>query len=444
MSLVDPLLRRAALRVLRSALFAVALSLPLIASAQEPDGDISDEERRALEEALGKDAEEAAKTQARPGTGDAQGPTSGVSAGGARTGAGGLVGALQSMNPDLSFVADVALAWFSAEAPLAGGAHDPARTGFTLQQLELSVGQAVDPYFRFDANLVFSQFGVEIEEAYATTLALPHRTQLRIGQFLTRFGRINGTHPHAWHFVDQPFAITRVFGGESNRGLGVEGSWLAPLPWYVEVVGSVTDAGGGATARSFMGGGVFRVTSPLDFQFTGAVKQFFPLGDDVSLLWGLSAANGPNVSGPGNRTDVWGTDLYLKYRPISRAADSTVVSLQAEALYRRRQVPRDVLEDVSGYAQLFYGFDHRWGVAARYELGTPSRGRDGGIARDPLDPEWTGARHRAAANVTMWPTEFSRVRLQGNLDRSTWREKPEWSVALNFEFSVGAHGAHAF
>ena len=55
----------------------------------------------------------------------------------------------------------------------------------------------VDPYFRFDSNLVFSQFGVEIEEAYATTLDLPANLQVRAGQFLTRFGRINATHPHA-------------------------------------------------------------------------------------------------------------------------------------------------------------------------------------------------------------------------------------------------------
>jgi hypothetical protein len=404
---------------------SAAAQAPPVEAPDEPAPEVTEEEKRALEEALGKDA--AAARELAPPL-----PASGV----------GRV--LQSMNPDLSFVADVALAYFSVADPLEGGAHDPARTGFNLQQLEMAVGQAVDPYFRFDAFLVFSQFGVEVEEAYATTLSLPHRTQLRLGQFLTRFGRLNATHPHAWHFVDQPFALTRVFGGESNRGLGAEGSWLAPLPWYLELVGSVTEAGGAATARSFLGGGTYRLTSPLDFQFTTAVKQFFPFGDDVSLLWGLSAANGPNPTGAGNRTDVFGTDLYVKYRPITVAGDQTVVSLQSEVLYRRRQLPRALLTDLSGYAQLFYGAHHRWGVAARYELGTPSLGQDGRVADDPLDPEWRRARQRVAANVTVWPTEFSRARLQGSVDLPGWREGPEWSVALNFEFSVGAHGAHAF
>ena len=410
---------------------------PGLASAQVEEApgtpEVTEEELRALEEALGQDA------AAREASGEG---APGAPAEAAPPSAAGRI--LQSLNPDLSFVADFALAYFSVKEPLQGGAHDPSRTGFTLQQLELTVGQAVDPYFRFDGSLVFTQFGVEIEEAYATTLSLPFRTQLRVGQFLTRFGRLNATHPHAWHFVDQPFALTRVFGGEANRGVGVEGSWLLPLPWYVEALGSVTDAGGGATARSFLGAGDATVTSPLDFQFTGAVKQFFPFGDDLSLLWGLSAANGPNATGFRNRTDVFGTDLYLKYRPISVAADETVPALQAEALYRRRQVPRDVLTDLTGYAQLVYGWAHRYALAGRYEWGTPAHGTDGRVAADPLDPAWTKPRHRAALSATWWPTEFSRLRLQGNADRPQWRDGWEWGVILNAEFSVGAHGAHAF
>lgn len=156
----------------------------------------------------------------------------------------------------------------------------------------------MDPYFRFDANIVFELFEVEIEEVYATTLDLPALLQVRAGQFLTRFGRINSTHLHSWDFVDQPFAIGRIFGPEGNRGLGVELSWLAPLPWYVELVGSVTEASGEATAGSF-GSSDLGVDSPLDFQYTGAIKQFWPLRGDTSLAIGLSAATAPNATGRG-------------------------------------------------------------------------------------------------------------------------------------------------
>ncbi len=284
---------------------------------------------------------------------------------------------------------------------------------------------------------------MEVEEAYATTTNLPANLQVRAGQFLTRFGRINPTHPHAWDFVDQPFAIGRVFGSEGNRGLGTELSWLTPLPWYVEVLGSVTDASGEGSARSFLGNDTSGVTSPFDFQFTGAVKQFFPLSDDLSLLWGLSGANGPNPTGYHNRTDVYGTDVYLKYRPLS-GGSFTTIALQAEVLYRRRQVPQDVLSDVSGYGQLSWRFAQRWAAAARYELGTPARNMDGGLAVDPLDSEWTDDRQRISANVTFWPTEFSRLRLQGATDLVGWRDRPDYSAFLTLEVVMGAHGAHSF
>lgn len=350
---------------------------------------------------------------------------------------GGVLGALQAMMPDLAFVLDVALAGFSTDAHLQTGGHDPTANGFNLQQLELSASSKVDVYFQLDANIVFSQFGVEVEEAYVTTLDLPAHLQIRAGQFLTRFGRINATHPHAWDFVDQPFAIGRVFGGEGNRGLGLEVSWLTPLPWFAEVLASTTMAGGEGTARSFYGAEDLGVRSPLDLQATVALEQFFPLSDDLSLLLGLSGATGPNASGRDNRTDVFGVDAYLRFRPVTYQS-SLVVTLQSEWLYRRRQVPRALLEDLTGYAQALVRFAERWAVAGRFELGTPAS------APDPLDPEWTSTRHRTALALTFWPTEFSRLRLQGSLDVPTWRDEPVWAVFLAGEFVIGAHGAHAF
>ena len=61
------------------------------------------------------------------------------------------------MNPNISFIADVAFAWFSVDEPLMVGGHDPHASGFMLQQLELAVGASVDPFFRFDGNIVFSR-----------------------------------------------------------------------------------------------------------------------------------------------------------------------------------------------------------------------------------------------------------------------------------------------
>lgn len=340
------------------------------------------------------------------------------------------------MNPNISLILDVAAAAFSDPNPLQLGGHDPRRNGFNLQQVELAMNSAVDPFFRFDSNIVFSQFGVEIEEAYATTLDLPLDLQARAGQFLTRFGRVNATHVHAWEFVDQPIVIGKFMGAEGNRGLGAEVSWLSPLPWYGELVGSLTDASGGATARSFFGNQSPWVASPLDLQATAAFKQFFPFGPDWSLAWGLSGATGPNPTGRANRSDILGTDLYLKWRPLSGGSFNEV-GWTTEALARRRQVPGKLLVDYGGFSSVVWRFGQQWATGARYEAVT-------GVPEDYLDPDWFGNRQRVSANLTYWPTEFSRLRWQVSMDRPAWRPEPIYGMFLSLETVIGAHGAHHF
>jgi hypothetical protein len=342
----------------------------------------------------------------------------------------------QSMNPDISLILDGAAAYFSDANPLQSGGHDPRKNGFNLQQLELSLNSYVDPYFMFNSNIVFAQFGVEIEEAYGTTTALPLNLQARAGQFLTRFGRLNASHPHTWEFVDQPFILGKFMGGEGNRGLGAEVSWLTPLPWYTEWIGSLTEAQGQATARSFYGATDLGVKSPLDLQATTSLQQFFPLARDVSLNWGLSAASGPNPSGRANRSELFGTDLYLRYRPLE-AGSFTIVTWTTELMGRRRQVPGDLLFDYGGYSSLFWKIDQVWGTAARYEYGS-------GLANDPLDPDWTRERQRVTVDLTFWPTEFQRWRLQQSVDLPGWRPAPVYATMLTYEFVTGAHGAHKF
>jgi hypothetical protein len=347
--------------------------------------------------------------------------------------------AVQSLNPDLSLITDVALAWHGGGPTLEQGGHDAAENGFNLQALELSINHTVDPYLRFDSNIVIGKDGVEIEEAYGTTLALPYKLQARAGQFFTRFGRLNATHPHAWDFVDQPFALTRVFGGDGNRGLGLELSWLTPLPWYAELVVSATDSRGASTNRSFHGADTAEPGSPADFEWLATLSQFWELGPNLSLMWGLSSATASNAQG--GRTEVTGTDVYLKYRPITRQSD-TIVSLQSEWLWRHRGVSGGSLDDVNGYAQVFWRFARRWGVAGRWEAGgAPSV--SGGLVSDTLDPEWIGLRQRAAGSLTFWPTEFSRLRLQAWGDFAAWQDA-SYGAALSIEYVVGAHGAHKF
>ena len=410
---------------------AIVVLLPLGANAQPPESEqpaLSPEEQAEIERALAGDQAERSET-----TGGAAD----------RSVASRVNAAIQSLNPDIAIITDVALAAFSDDQPLQTGAHDPVANGFNLQQVELSVGSAVDPYFRVDGNIVFSQFGVEIEEMYGTTLALPGGLQARGGQFLTRFGRLNPTHPHGWDFVDQPFQHGRYFGAEGNRGLGLELSWLTPLPWYVQVIGSAQNADGECCARSFYGAQNLGIDTPLDFMSMLSVVQFFELGPNWSLLWHISGLSGPNPTGRRNRSAIYGTSLYIKYRPITYGSYTTV-ALQAEWMLRRRQVPEDALTDYGGYAYLTWRFAKNWDTGLRFELGSPAKNGDGATRMDLLDPEWVDYRYRYTAQLTYRPTEFSRFRAQLSLDDPRWLADPIAAAFLAYEFSIGAHPAHPF
>jgi hypothetical protein len=387
----------------------------------------SAEDQAALQAALQADAASNSTTSSSPSATPAQGGST----------------AVQSLNPDISAIADIAAAYFSQPNNLENGDHDPKLPGFNLQQFELSFQSSVDPYFRFDSHLVFKLDSVELEEAYATTTDLPGGLQVRAGEFLTLFGRINSTHPHTWDFVDQPFAISRIFGGDGNRGLGAELSWLTPLPWYVELVGSMTDATGADNARSFLGMNERQVRDLADFEYVTAIKQFFALSDDWSLSWGLSGAFGPNGQSLGSHTEVYGTDVYLKWRPITYQSYQTV-ALHSEWMFRHRVELGATLQDVDGFAALLWRFAMRWTVAARYEYGSPAYDSEWHETQDSLDPKWTEGRQRIAAATTFFPSEFSRLRLQGSVDLPDWRPQPIWAVFLAFEVAIGAHGAHPF
>jgi hypothetical protein len=99
-----------------------------------------------------------------------------------------------------------------------------------------------------------------------------------------------------------------------------------------------------------------------------------------------------------------------------------------------------VLSDSGLYTQLVWRFAERWATGARYDFVS-------GVPRGEFltaDLDWTKARHRGAADLTFYPTEFSRLRLQGSADVPTWLKSPIYAAFLSMEVAVGAHGAHAF
>ncbi|MDB6035743.1 MAG: hypothetical protein JWM16_6081 [Verrucomicrobiales bacterium] len=348
--------------------------------------------------------------------------------------------------------------------------HDPRQNGFTVQNLELTLDGKVDPYFRAQANVVMKidprgETTLEAEEAYLETMALPWNLQVRGGQFLTEFGRVNQTHPHTWDFVDAPLVLSRMFGPEGLRNPGARVSWLAPTPFYSELFLTVQNSQGG-TAFSFRndnGGERLFGRTPLDrgvrdagdMLYVGRYAAAFDLSDAQTILLGTSAALGPNSTGADTRSEVYGVDAFWKWKPGNQHGGFPFVTWQNEAMLRRYHagatledlggvpvaVPRETLTDWGFYSQVAYGFHKGWIAALRGDYVAPT-GR--GLYEDILgvDPE-RAARWRVSPNLTWYPSEFSKLRLQYNFDHRSGIG-PDHSVWLQFEFLLGSHAAHKF
>jgi hypothetical protein len=363
-------------------------------------------------------------------------------------------------NPDMSL--DGLFAAGASTAPdletLQTGAHDPNQRGFTVQNIELTLSGNVDPYFTAIGHLIFGidregESFLEVEEAYLTSTALPANLQLRAGQFFTQFGRLNPRHPHAWAFVDQPLINGRMFGGDGMRGPGMQLSYLMPLPIYAEAMVAVQNSQGETMSsfRSVPGEDLFgrtlierQVEGFGDLVITPRLATSFNPSDTQTVLLGISGAFGPNGSGESARTQIYGIDLYYKWKPIRTVKGWPFVAWQTEVIQRRyvnaavpaASAPEEILRDRGIYSQVLWGFAPRWvtGLRGEYVAG------HGGDVTDPLRERRT----RLSPNLTFYPSEFSKWRLQYNYDDIPSRDAPVHSVFLQWEFLIGAHGAHTF
>jgi len=394
------------------------------------------------------------------------------------------------------------------------GGHDPHQDGFTVQGVEMNLQGAVDPYFRGNANILFSinsggESFLELEEGWMETVSLPWNLQVRAGEFLSDFGRLNTQHPHAWAFVDSSLVNARLLGPDGLRNPGVRLSWLAPTPFFSELSLGIQNSQG-ETAASFRASELSPDTEdgvlPFGYRlsdndrgvrglggllFTPRVSASWDLTDFHTLVLGASGAFGPNSSGSSGdtHTQIYGVDAYWKWKPAKAEGGFPFVSWQTEAMLRRYQLGRfdwdgtgnlgdgdgngfpdaGVLVDSTGttpallssetvtdygfYSQFLYGFRKGWvaglrfdylaGERADYEkMGLLLADNAGGgtpVGRDPL----RNKRFRISPNLTWYPSEFSKIRLQYNYDDRDGIRSDN-SVWLQFEFLLGAHAAHKF
>jgi hypothetical protein len=182
--------------------------------------------------------------------------------------------------------------------------------------------------------------------------------------------------------------------------------------------------------------------------FVPRINTSFDLSETQTIVLGASGAFGPNNSGPSAHTQVYGADLYWKWKPAAAQAGFPFLSLQTEAMFRnydaaQRQaeanpaitLPAETLKDHGAYAQVLWGIKPRIVAGLRGEF---ANGNGSAFASDLRGDQW-----RVSPNLTWYPTEFSKFRVQYNYDdrRDIGTDSSLW---FQFEFLIGAHAAHKF
>jgi hypothetical protein len=327
------------------------------------------------------------------------------------------------------------------------GPQEPAyKEGFNLRAAELWFFAPVDPYFNLYATLPATENGIEVEEAYFVTTSLPTGLQVKGGKFKSGFGRFNAFHPHAWDFVDAPLAYKLFFGGQ-GEGLiekGAQLTYLPTLPIYT-IFGVEVLQGDNATLF-----GPDAQSGP--HAYTGFAKASLDFGTSHSILFGGSVGGGktkttsyaPSTILTGD-TVLYGLEFTYKWKP-SRWRSFVLTS---EYLYRHQTgdltntvaLTTDSLNrDQDGlYVQALYQIN-RWRIGGRFDRMAIFKDE---VVQAGKEMSFSGQPYRLTGAIEFNPTEFSRIRLQYNYDKSD-PQKENQEIFLQIILAIGTHGAHAY
>ena len=298
--------------------------------------------------------------------------------------------------------------------------------GFNLNYAEVAMHSAVDPYFEAFAMFHLHPDAFEIGEAYVQTTSLPYSLKIKAGKFKSSFGRINSKHQHSWHFDSQPIIYKALFGPDGISDPGVQAQWIAPTDTYL-MFGA--EAMQGTNGRSFG-------DNDANNLYVGYIKSSVDIGDDLSVLGGISFAHGKNTTK--NATNIYGIDLTLREQLGSYSS----VIWQSEFLQRDKDLGTKNDKQAGLYSELVYQYNNNYSAGFRYDRITKNDtdlSNYSNIDTNNLD--------RYTAMVEYKPFPMSRLRLSYTYDRTKVidnERKNVNEVMLSLNIAAGAHGAHDY
>jgi hypothetical protein len=357
-----------------------------------------------------------------------------------------------AFNPSIGLTLNGAYGQFSEDPesyavsgfPL-GGESDPGARGFAIGESELGISANIDPDWFGVFTYAMGSDEAGVENAYVQTTSLGYGLTVRGGRFFSGIGYLNEQHAHTWDFADTALAYRALLGTQYGDD-GIQVRWLAPMDLYTEIGaeyfnGDAFPAGGSANKGR------------------GAWTTFVHVGDDVgdSSSWRaglsyLSAKADERETGDGDvftgTSKVMIVDFVWKWAPHGNPYDR---NLKIQAEYIRSNNDGDFTPSAGSetpysatpsgwYVQGIYQFMPRWRVGVRHDqMNADDPGA--AFAGTVLDSEGHDP-SRDSVMVDFSNSEFSRLRLQFNNDRSQPDTNNEWF--LQYTMSLGAHGAHIF
>jgi hypothetical protein len=181
---------------------------------------------------------------------------------------------------------------------------------------------------------------------------------------------------------------------------------------------------------------LFRATRRGEVSYVGHLRAYHDITEDSNIDFGFSYARGHNTAGHLDDEDIgrfvtnlYGIDTTVRWRPLQRSIYHSFVGRMEWIWSRRDQL--DGLQRGDGmYVSGDYQFARRWFAGARYDRS--NRADDASLVDIG-----------GSALLTFWPSEFSQVR--GQYRRTNYALGMSANELLfQFQFSIGAHGAHPF
>lgn len=132
-------------------------------------------------------------------------------------------------------------------------------------------------------------------------------------------------------------------------------------------------------------------------------------------------------------------NLKLQFEYFNREDEGNLTLLNSDPL---ESSTLDSQQD-GWYAQAIWQFARSWRTGLRYDrLDSDNKGSDTDVLDEAGLLSYGHTPERASVMAEWVPSEYSRIRLQYNRDDSY--QVSDDQVYLQYTFSIGSHGAHAF